>query len=343
MSTHEYNEPSIVIGTAGHIDHGKSTLVQALTGTDPDRLIEEKRRGITIELGFARLDLPGGASVGIVDVPGHEKFVRQMIAGATGIDAAILVVAADDGIMPQTREHLAVLRLLSVPQIVVALTKCDMVDEEWVEFMSGEIHAALACGPYAEAEIIPVAAREGRGLDELKAALANIVSKQQHAHHEGFLRMPIDRSFTVKGAGTVVTGSLWSGTIAPGDTVRVLPSGKKTRVRSVQIHGEGVDAAIGMQFANQQRHSRRRNNARKQRIAACARNAGNHRRLEHVAAFARVFAHDNGLAHKRCRSLPKPIRQFAGKVDVRHATHAIGSKKSGHCFSNPCESSLAKP
>ena len=176
MSTHEYNEPSIVIGTAGHIDHGKSTLVQALTGTDPDRLIEEKRRGITIELGFARLDLPGGASVGIVDVPGHEKFVRQMIAGATGIDAAILVVAADDGIMPQTREHLAVLRLLSVPQIVVALTKCDMVDEEWVEFMSGEIHAALACGPYAEAEIIPVAAREGRGLDELKAVLANILS-----------------------------------------------------------------------------------------------------------------------------------------------------------------------
>lgn len=244
MSTHEYNEPSIVIGTAGHIDHGKSTLVQALTGTDPDRLVEEKRRGITIELGFARLDLPGGATVGIVDVPGHEKFVRQMIAGATGIDAAILVVAADDGIMPQTREHLAVLRLLSVPQIVVALTKCDMVDEEWVEFMSGEIHAALACGPYAEAEIIPVAAREGRGLDELKAALANIVSKQQHAHHEGFLRMPIDRSFTVKGAGTVVTGSLWSGTVAPGDTVRVLPSGKKTRVRSVQIHGEGVDAAF---------------------------------------------------------------------------------------------------
>ena len=159
MSAHEYNEPSIVIGTAGHIDHGKSTLVQALTGTDPDRLVEEKRRGITIELGFARLDLPGDTSVGIVDVPGHEKFVRQMIAGATGIDAAILVVAADDGIMPQTREHLAVLRLLSVPQIVVALTKCDMVDEEWVEFMSGEIHAALACGPYAEAEIIPVAAR----------------------------------------------------------------------------------------------------------------------------------------------------------------------------------------
>ena len=244
MSTHEYNEPSIVIGTAGHIDHGKSTLVQALTGTDPDRLVEEKRRGITIELGFARLDLPGGASVGIVDVPGHEKFVRQMIAGATGIDAAILVVAADDGIMPQTREHLAVLRLLSVPQIVVALTKCDMVDEEWIEFMNGEIHAALASGPYAEAEIIPVAAREGRGLDELKAALANIVSKQQHAHHEGFLRMPIDRSFTVKGAGTVVTGSLWSGTVAPGDTVRVLPSGKKTRVRSVQIHGESVDAAF---------------------------------------------------------------------------------------------------
>ena len=240
----EYNGPSIVIGTAGHIDHGKSTLVQALTGVDPDRLAEEKRRGITIELGFARLDLPSGESVGIVDVPGHEKFVRQMIAGATGIDAAILVVAADDGIMQQTREHLAVLRLLSVPQIVVALTKCDMVDDEWVEFVSDEIRAALANGPYADAPIMPVAAREGRGLDELKSALCTMVGAHRHAHREGFLRMPIDRSFTVKGAGTVVTGSLWSGSVAPGDEVLVLPAGKKTRVRSVQIHGDAVDAAF---------------------------------------------------------------------------------------------------
>ena len=239
----EYNGPSIVVGTAGHIDHGKSTLVQALTGTDPDRLAEEKRRGITIELGFARLDLPGGTSVGIVDVPGHEKFVRQMIAGATGIDAAILVIAADDGIMPQTREHLAVLQLLSVPSIVVALTKCDMVDDDWVAFVSDEIRAALAGGPYADAAIVPVAAREGRGLDELKTALAAIMAKQQHAHHEGALRMPVDRSFTVKGAGTVVTGSLWSGRAGVGDTVCVLPSGKKTRVRSIQIHGESVSKA----------------------------------------------------------------------------------------------------
>lgn len=241
---HEYNEPSIVIGTAGHIDHGKSTLVQALTGIDPDRLAEEKRRGITIELGFARLDLPNGEAVGIVDVPGHEKFVRQMIAGATGIDAAILVVAADDGIMPQTREHLAVLRLLSVPQIVVALTKCDMVDEEWVEFVSDEVRAALSGGPYADAEIVPVAARNGQGLDELKAALVAMVEKRQRVHHEGFLRMPIDRSFVVKGAGTVVTGSLWSGSVAVGDEARILPSGKKTRIRSVQIHGESVDRAF---------------------------------------------------------------------------------------------------
>ena len=161
MSEASYSQPSVVLGTAGHIDHGKSALVRALTGTDPDRLAEEKRRGITIELGFARLDLPDGTSVGVVDVPGHEKFVRHMIAGATGIDAALLVIAADDGIMPQTREHLAVLQLLHIPTCVVALTKTDLVDEEWIAFVTDEVNDLLATTPYAQSAIVPVSSRTG--------------------------------------------------------------------------------------------------------------------------------------------------------------------------------------
>lgn len=238
-----YDRPSIVLGTAGHIDHGKSALVQALTGTDPDRLAEEKRRGITIELGFARLDLPDGTFVGVVDVPGHEKFVRQMIAGATGIDAALLVIAVDDGIMPQTREHLAVLRLLQSPTCVVALTKTDLVDEEWVAFVAEEVEALLADTPYAGSAIVPVSSRTGDGLDDLKAALQSALKKARRAHGDGRLRLPADRDFVVKGVGIVVTGTLWSGTVGAGDQVRLEPSGLSARVRSVQIHGADVDRA----------------------------------------------------------------------------------------------------
>ena len=177
----------LVLGTAGHIDHGKSTLVQALTGTDPDRLSEEKQRGITIELGFAQLELPDGSAMGVVDVPGHERFVRQMIAGSTGIDVALLCIAADDGIMPQTEEHLAVLQLLAVPTCVVALTKCDLVDDEWALFMEDEVRTRLAGTPYATAEIVPVSARTGQGLDELREAIqlaARGTARGPQLHHQ---------------------------------------------------------------------------------------------------------------------------------------------------------------
>ena len=233
----------LVLGTAGHIDHGKSSLILALTGTDPDRLSEEKQRGITIELGFARLSLDDGTTLGVVDVPGHEKFVRQMISGSTGIDMALLCIAADDGVMPQTTEHLAVLELLRIPTLVVALTKTDLVDDEWVEFMADEVRSRLADGPYKDAEIVPVSSRTGAGLDDLKAALARAAHATTRQKATSTARLPIDRVFTIKGAGTVITGTLWSGTVSAGDELEVLPSGRTSRVRSVQIHGEATETA----------------------------------------------------------------------------------------------------
>ena len=233
----------LVLGTAGHIDHGKSSLILALTGTDPDRLSEEKQRGITIELGFARLSLDDGTTLGVVDVPGHEKFVRQMISGSTGIDMALLCIAADDGVMPQTTEHLAVLELLRIPTLVVALTKTDLVDGEWVEFMIDEVKGRLAGGPYESAEIVPVSSRTGEGLDDLKAALSRAAKVTKRQKASGTARLPIDRVFTIKGAGTVITGTLWSGAVSTGDELEVLPSGRISRVRSIQIHGESVERA----------------------------------------------------------------------------------------------------
>lgn len=233
----------LVLGTAGHIDHGKSSLILALTGTDPDRLLEEKQRGITIELGFARLPLDDGATLGVVDVPGHEKFVRQMISGSTGIDMALLCIAADDGVMPQTTEHLAVLELLRIPTLVVALTKTDLVDDEWVEFMIDEVKGRLAGGPYESAEIVPVSSRTGEGLDDLKAALGRAAKATKRQKASDTARLPVDRVFTIKGAGTVITGTLWSGTISTGDELEVLPSRRVSRVRSIQIHGESVERA----------------------------------------------------------------------------------------------------
>lgn len=235
--------PDLVLGTAGHIDHGKSTLVQALTGTDPDRLAEEKQRGITIELGFAQLVLPDGTAMGVVDVPGHEKFVRQMIAGSTGIDVALLCIAADDGIMPQTEEHLAVLELLAIPTCVVALTKCDLVDDEWAAFMADEVRGRLASTPYANADVVPVSSRTGAGLDELRAAIQKAAHATARRATSSTLRLPVDRSFTIKGAGTVITGTLWSGIAAVGGEVEIMPAGTRTRIRSVQVHGKPVDAA----------------------------------------------------------------------------------------------------
>lgn len=234
-------KPSLVLGTAGHIDHGKSSLVLALTGKDPDRLIEEKKRGITIELGFAQLILPGGTTMGVVDVPGHERFVRQMVSGATGVDVALLVIAADDGIMPQTTEHLWVLELLGVKTCVVALTKIDLVDEEWIEFLSDEIRARLADTPYADAPLVGVSSKTGEGLEELKAAIEAAAKSTQSTKEQGAARMPVDRVFTIKGAGTVVTGTLWSGQISAGEDLEVLPRGKRSRVRSLQMHDTSFD------------------------------------------------------------------------------------------------------
>ena len=243
-------ERSLILGTAGHIDHGKSTLVEALTGVDPDRLAEEKRRGITIELGFARLDLPDGTYLGVVDVPGHERFVRQMIAGATGIDLALLCIAADDGIMPQTREHLAVLQLLGIRDCVVALTKCDLVDAEWVALVAEEVRAGLADTPFAQADIVPVSARTGAGLDELREVLARHARALRAQGKEGPARLPIDRVFTIKGAGTVVTGTLWQGEVRAGDALEVFPSRAVVRVRAVQVHDREVERSVaGMRTA----------------------------------------------------------------------------------------------
>lgn len=236
-------QTDFILGTAGHIDHGKSSLIQALTGTDPDRLAEEKRRGITIELGFARLTLPDKTTMGVVDVPGHERFVRQMISGATGIDVALLCIAADDGIMAQTVEHIAVLELLKIPSLIVALTKIDLVDEEWVAFMTGEIREYLTTTAYGASPIVAVSSRTGEGLNALTDELSRVVHTARHTKKEAGARLPIDRVFSIKGAGTVITGTLWSGTVSEGDEVEILPSHLRTRVRSVQTHGVSVTEA----------------------------------------------------------------------------------------------------
>lgn len=240
----------VMLGTAGHIDHGKSSLVRALTGVDPDRLAEEKRRGITIELGFAELTLLNNTTLSVVDVPGHERFVRQMIAGSTGIDIALLCIAADDLVMPQTVEHLSVLEILGVSTCVVALTKADLVDAEWLEFAQGEIRLFLEDTPYAHAAIVPVSSRSGFGMDELRKALTDAASKTTRIKRGAAMRLPIDRVFTIKGAGTVVTGTLWSGSVSTGDELEILPSGVLTRVRSVQVHDRDIEAAeTGMRTA----------------------------------------------------------------------------------------------
>ncbi|MBN2848296.1 MAG: selenocysteine-specific translation elongation factor [Coriobacteriia bacterium] len=236
--------PSLVLGTAGHIDHGKSTLVKAITGVDPDRLAEEKERGITIELGFAQLTLPSGRTMGVVDVPGHERFVRQMVAGATGIDVVMLVVAADDGVMPQTREHLAIIDLLGIPRGVVAITKADLADADWVELVAEEVRALITGTSIEGAPIVPVSARSGAGIPELLATIDEVAAEAEARHSNLPLRLPVDRVFTIAGAGTVVTGTLWSGVAKRDDQVELMPSGRRGRIRSVQMHGAQADKAV---------------------------------------------------------------------------------------------------
>ena len=230
----------MILGTAGHIDHGKTALVRALTGVDTDRLPEEKRRGITIDLGFAPLHLENGTTLGVVDVPGHEAFVRTMLAGATGIDLALIVIAADEGPMPQTREHLAILELLGVRDAVVALTKSDLVDADWLALVTEDVRELLSATRFASADIIPTSAISSAGLPELRAALAAKAHSSKPAAQSDLFRLPIDRSFTVRGTGTVVTGTVWSGALSVDDTVRIMPDGATARVRGLQSHGTPV-------------------------------------------------------------------------------------------------------
>jgi selenocysteine-specific elongation factor len=230
----------LILGTAGHIDHGKTSLVKALTGIDCDRLPEEKKRGITIDIGFASLDL-GDYRLGIVDVPGHERFVKNMLAGATGIDLAVLVVAADDSVMPQTREHLEILRLLGLRHGLIALTKCDLVDETTREVVELEVHELVAGTFLDKAPLIRTSAHTGEGIPELKAAIAELCRHVEERTGEEWFRMAIDRSFIVQGHGTVVTGSVTSGTLRVGDEVEWQPRGERVRVRSLQNHDTPVE------------------------------------------------------------------------------------------------------
>ncbi len=233
----------LVLGTAGHIDHGKTTLVKALTGIETDRLKEEKARGITIELGFAHLDLPSGLRLGIVDVPGHEKFVKNMVAGAAGIDLVMLVIAADEGVMPQTREHLDICRLLGVEHGLVALTKADMVDQEWLELVTEDVGEYLAGSFLEGAPILPVSGVNGQGIPELVAALDQLASRLEERPASGPFRLPVDRVFTMKGFGTVITGTAIGGTIEVGQEVMIYPQGLTSRVRGLQVHNQEVPSA----------------------------------------------------------------------------------------------------
>ncbi|MDO8735669.1 MAG: selenocysteine-specific translation elongation factor [Thermoleophilia bacterium] len=236
----------LVLGTAGHIDHGKTALIKAITGTDTDRLAEEKERGISIELGYAELELPSGTTMSVIDVPGHERFVRNMVAGASGIDIFMLVVAADDGVMPQTREHMAIIEMLGIPQGIIAITKTDLVDEEMQELVQADIEDYLAATPYRDAPIVGVSSKTGDGIPFLLGLLEEAAGRAQQAHAnaaDSVARLPVDRVFTLKGIGTVVTGTLWSGRICAEDSLRLMPDGLQCRARTVQVHDRSVECA----------------------------------------------------------------------------------------------------
>jgi len=232
-----------VVGTAGHVDHGKSTLIKALTGIDPDRLREEQERGMTIDLGFAHLRLPGGSEIGIVDVPGHQDFIRNMLAGVGSIDAVILVIAADEGVMPQTREHLAILSLLGIERGVIALSKRDLVDDEWAALAADDVRAAVGGTPLADAPLVPVSAAKRTGLDELVAALERVLGEAPQRPDRGRPRLPIDRAFTMSGFGTVVTGTLVDGSFGVGDEVEAVPGSRHARIRGMQTHRRAIETA----------------------------------------------------------------------------------------------------
>ncbi len=233
----------LVMGTAGHVDHGKTALIKRLTGVDTDRLKEEKERGITIELGFASLTLPDGRTLGVVDVPGHERFVRNMVAGAAGIDLAVLVIAADEGVMPQTREHLHICTLLGIRKGFVALTKIDMVDKEWLELVREDVRMFLRGTFLEDAPVVPVSSLTGAGYPELLSAIVKTADEVEEGADVGLFRLPVDRVFTIKGFGTVVTGTLVSGKVGTGEEVEISPVGLRARVRGIQVHNRTVEMA----------------------------------------------------------------------------------------------------
>ncbi|EOC99798.1 selenocysteine-specific translation elongation factor [Caldisalinibacter kiritimatiensis] len=238
---------NIIIGTAGHIDHGKTTLIKALTGRDTDRLEEEKKRGISIELGFTYFDLPRGRRAGIIDVPGHEKFIKNMLAGVVGMDIVALVVAADEGVMPQTKEHLAILNLLGIENGIVVLTKIDLVDDEWMELVKEDIKDNLRGTFLENSPILPVSSTEKTGIKEVIKVIDRLTEEVQERDITQTPRLPVDRSFTITGFGTVVTGTLLSGEFKVGDEVQVFPGNKVSRIRSIQVHGENTGVAYAGQ------------------------------------------------------------------------------------------------
>ena len=232
---------NIIIGTAGHIDHGKTALIRALTGKETDRWEEEKRRGITIDLGFTYFDLPSGDRAGIIDVPGHEKFVNNMLAGVIGMDLVMLVVAADEGMMPQTREHVDIMSQLGVEKSIVVLNKCDLVDDEWREMVKEEIKEELVGSVFEKANIIEVSAVTGDGIDNLVKEILHMTKDEVTPKDINTIsRLPIDRSFSISGFGTIITGTLISGTIKKDDELELYPTGKKAKIRSIQVHGKDV-------------------------------------------------------------------------------------------------------
>lgn len=235
---------NVVMGTAGHIDHGKTALVKRLTGVDTDRLDEEKRRGMTIELGFAPLTLPSGNVISVIDVPGHEKFVKTMVAGVTGIDFVMLVIAADEGIMPQTKEHMDIISLLNIRSGVIALTKIDLVDEEWINLVIDDIKRSIKGTSLENFSIVPVSSTKGYGIDTLIKELECLSEKASRVSENDLFRMWIDRVFTISGHGTVITGTISGGKIKKGDTLEILPQGIETRIREIQVHNKSVDTAI---------------------------------------------------------------------------------------------------
>ncbi|MBR0095923.1 MAG: selenocysteine-specific translation elongation factor, partial [Synergistaceae bacterium] len=248
----DVKEISLVLGTAGHIDHGKTTLIAALSGIDAgklDRLSEEKKRGITIELGFAPLELDDGRVVSVIDVPGHEKFIRQMVAGASGIDAALLVIAADESVMPQTREHLAIMELLGVHDGLIALTKIDRIkDEPELLELAIEDIKDFVRGTFLEGKpVVPVSGVTGENLDLLRSEIANLINRVKPRPRSGALFLPVDRAFPISGFGTVITGTAYHGTVNVSDDIDVLPSGLRGKIRTLQVHGNSVTQAYAGQ------------------------------------------------------------------------------------------------